>query len=165
MTGIAPRFNTVARQAQRFAGENYGWGYTFFGGLPGAAPVLYQSVTENSSTTNGLELAICFNNRNGVSGNGPNNDALSGVLSVVTNITAWPTNGGGEIQWVSPAAGVVENAGSLTLQLVQSQRHGHLAMPPRNRSSSVNRRHLQRSERSTRTSSASIQKFRSPSRR
>ena len=82
---------------QRYPGENYGWGYTFFGGLPGASTVMYQGITESPNATNGLEFVALFNGSHGTGG--PSNDACDGLQSVATNITSWPTNGGGEIHW------------------------------------------------------------------
>jgi CubicO group peptidase (beta-lactamase class C family) len=102
---------------RRYAGENYGWSYGFFGSLPGAASVLYQQVTENPNSTNGLEFAALFNSRRV---GAPSGDAFTGILAAATNITSWPTNGGGEIQWQTAMTNVAENAGSVSVRLIRS---------------------------------------------
>src|ERR1039458_4319201 len=105
---------------KRFPGENYGWGYAFFGGLPGSATAIYQSISESGTSTNGLEFAVLFNGGIAIDGVGPNNYAYNNILSVVTNITSWPTNGGGEIQWEVVSTNVLENAGSVSVRLIRS---------------------------------------------
>ena len=105
---------------QRVPNEYYGWTYTFFGGLPGVRTVIYQNVTENPSTTNGLEFAALFNGGAAEDGNAPSNDAFTGLLSAATNITSWPANGGGMVQWNVVSTNVSKNAGSVTVQLVRS---------------------------------------------
>ena len=49
-----------------------------------------------------------------------NTDAYNAILSATTNITSWPTNGGGMIQWATTATNVNKNAGSITVALVRS---------------------------------------------
>lgn len=105
---------------ERVSGSSYGWGYSFYGGLPGASTAIYQNISQDSSTTNGLEFAVLFNSGVPVNERGVNGDALDGILSAVTNIASWPTNGGGEIQWAVPVTNVVEDGGSLSVQLVRS---------------------------------------------
>jgi CubicO group peptidase (beta-lactamase class C family) len=98
---------------RRYPGENYGWGYSFYGGLPGCSTVIYQNISENSTSTNGLEFAAFLNEAK-------ENQLASAILSAVTNITSWPTNGGGQIQWAVNSTNVNENAGSVSVQLVRN---------------------------------------------
>jgi N-acyl-D-amino-acid deacylase len=102
----------------RYFGEYWGWGYTFFGGLPGASTVLYQSITEDPTTTNGLEFAALFNGGRGAGG--PSNDAFDGLQSAATNITSWPANGGGAVEWETASTNIPESAGALNVRLVRT---------------------------------------------
>jgi CubicO group peptidase (beta-lactamase class C family) len=99
---------------------SYGWGYTFFGSLPGATAVLYQNITQTSTATNGLEFAALFNERTGAVPGQDNSDALAAITAAATNITSWPASGGGMIQWAVPATNVNKTAGSVTVNLVRS---------------------------------------------
>ncbi len=103
---------------RRYPGENYGWGYTFFGGLPGASTVMYQGITESPTATNGLEFVALFNGGRGAGA--PSNDACDGLQSAATNITSWPTNGGGEIQWETRRTNVSENTGTVNVRLIRN---------------------------------------------
>jgi CubicO group peptidase (beta-lactamase class C family) len=103
--------------AQRTPGSSYGWTYVFYGSLPGTTTVIHQQISQNSSTTNGLEFAALFNERTG--GN-DNEEAHTAILDATTNVTSWPTNGGGMIQWNVAATNVNKNAGTLTVQLVRT---------------------------------------------
>jgi len=102
---------------QRYPGEYYGWGYIFYGSLPGVTSVIYQNITQNPTSTNGLEFAALFNARTGGDDNG---EAEAAIYSASTNITSWPTNGGGMIQWSVPQVNVDKSAGNVTVQLVRS---------------------------------------------
>jgi CubicO group peptidase (beta-lactamase class C family) len=104
----------------RPTGGNYGWNYTFFGSLPGASSVLYQSVTQTSTSTNGLEFAALFNERTGATPGQDNLDALTAITGAAGSITSWPTNGGGMIQWSTAATNVNKSTGSITVLLLRS---------------------------------------------
>jgi CubicO group peptidase (beta-lactamase class C family) len=104
----------------RHAGVNYGWNYTFFGSLPGASSVLYQNITQTSTSTNGLEFAALFNERDGATPGQDNSAALTAITAATASITSWPSNGGGMIQWSTPATNVNKNAGSVTVSLLRS---------------------------------------------
>jgi hypothetical protein len=104
----------------RTAGVSYSWNYTFFGSLPGASSVLYQNISQNSTTTNGLEFAALFNERDGATPGQDNSDALAAITSAATSITSWPASGGGMIQWSTAATNVNKKAGSLTVALLRS---------------------------------------------
>jgi CubicO group peptidase (beta-lactamase class C family) len=99
-------------------GYYYGWGYIFYGSLPGVTSVLYQNINQTPTTTNGLEFAALFNQRDGLPDD--NGDAEARIYNATTNITSWPTNGGGMIQWSLGTASVYKNAGSLTVGLARS---------------------------------------------
>jgi CubicO group peptidase (beta-lactamase class C family) len=102
----------------RLPNEYYGWGYIFYGSLPGTTTVLYQNINENPSTTNGLEFAALFNERD----NDPNDnaEAETAIVNATSGITSWPTNGGGMIQWASAGTNVNKTAGSVTVALSRS---------------------------------------------
>src|SRR6185369_702038 len=101
----------------RVPGTGYGWTYIFYGSLPGTTTVIHQNVTQNSTLTNGLEFAALFNARTG--GN-DNDEAHTALVNATTNITSWPANGGGAIQWSVTVTNVDKNAGSITVPLVRS---------------------------------------------
>ncbi len=103
----------------RVPGSSVSWNAIFFGSLPGATSVLYQYISQNSTTTNGLEFAALFNERDDSTGL-DNSDALAAILNATNSITSWPTNGGGMIQWATTATNVNKNAGNVTVQLVRS---------------------------------------------
>jgi CubicO group peptidase (beta-lactamase class C family) len=102
---------------QRVPASNYSWTYAFYGSLPATTTVIHQSITQNSSSTNGLEFAALFNERTG--GN-DNEEARTAIVNAAALVTSWPTNGGGEIQWNVAATNVYEHAGSVTVRLVRS---------------------------------------------
>ena len=108
---------------QRIPGSSYGWNYVFYGSLPGTTTVIHQTVTQNSTSTNGLEFAALFNARTG--GN-DNDEAHTALVNATTNITSWPANGGGAFQWAVAATNVNKNAGSVTVPLSRS---GSSALP------------------------------------
>ena len=99
---------------------NYGWGYTFFGSLPGATAVLYQNISQTTSATNGLEFAALFNERTAAAPGQDNTDALNAILAASNSITSWPVAGGGMIQWAVASTNVNKNSGSVTVALVRS---------------------------------------------
>ncbi|SPE61402.1 exported hypothetical protein [Verrucomicrobia bacterium] len=103
---------------QRVQGEYYGWDYIFYGSLPGVTSVLYQEITQTPSSTNGVEFAALFNERD----NDPNDngEAETVIVEATDQISSWPTNGGGAIQWGTPVASVASSSGSLTVNLVRS---------------------------------------------
>ena len=109
---------------QRRVGENYGWDYTFYGSLPGATSVLSQNITEDSTTTNGLEFAALFNQRDGDPNDNAGADAA--IHSAASAVTSWPANGGGMIQWSVAATNVNKNAGAVTVPL---RRDGASTLP------------------------------------
>jgi CubicO group peptidase (beta-lactamase class C family) len=111
--------NYLEGNIARPTGITFSWNYIFYGSLPGASTMLIQSINQTSTTTNGLEFAALFNERDSAS-ELDNNDAYTAITNAVDGITSWPTNGGGMIQWSTTATNVNKNAGSLTVQLVRS---------------------------------------------
>ena len=103
----------------RPAGITFSWNYIFYGSLPGASSMLIQSINQSSTTTNGLEFAALFNERDSAS-ELDNNEAYTAITNAVAGITSWPTNGGGMIQWSTTATNVNKNAASITVPLVRS---------------------------------------------
>jgi CubicO group peptidase (beta-lactamase class C family) len=103
----------------RVPGSTFSWDYIFFGSLPGASSVLIQNINQTSTTTNGLEFAALFNERDDAS-ELDNTEAYTAITNAVASITSWPTNGGGMIQWSTTATNVNKNAGSITVPLVRS---------------------------------------------
>jgi hypothetical protein len=103
----------------RLPGSTLSWNYIFYGSLPGATAVLIQNINQTSTTTNGLEFAALFNERDDVTGL-DNSEAYTAITNAAANITSWPTNGGGMIQWSTTATNVNKNAGSITVPLVRS---------------------------------------------
>jgi hypothetical protein len=102
---------------QRVPGSSYGWSYIFYGSLPGTTTVIHQNITQNSSSTNGLEFAALFNERTG--GN-DNDEAHTAIVNASTNVTSWPQNGGGKIEWNVAATNVYEHSGNVTVRLVRN---------------------------------------------
>jgi CubicO group peptidase (beta-lactamase class C family) len=101
------------------------WGsgsVAFFGSLGGITSVMGQNagITYNNgtNTTNGVEYAALFNQRDGLNDN--NGDANNRINSAISAITSWPTNGGGMIQWASATAGAAGNGSTLTVNLVRT---------------------------------------------
>lgn len=109
----------------RSPGQSYDWNVVFDGSLPGTTTVLYQNITQNSTSTNGLEFAALFNERD----NDPNDneEAATAILNACATITSWPTNnGGGMIQWDVGATNANKNSGAVTVRLIRS---GTAALP------------------------------------
>lgn len=103
---------------QRVPGSGYGWNYLFYGSLPGTTTAIYQTISQNSTSTNGTEYAALFNAR---TDNGDDNgEANTAINNAMATITSWPTNGGGSIQWNVSCTNVSKNAGSVTVQLTRS---------------------------------------------
>ncbi len=102
----------------RVPGENYGWDYDFYGSLPGATSVLNQNITEDATSTNGVEFAVLFNERDDDPDD--NAEADNAILGAIANITSWPANGGGMIEWSTTITNVNKNAASVTVPLVRS---------------------------------------------
>ena len=103
----------------RLPGSSWNWNYIFYGSLPGASSVLVQSINQTSSTTNGLEFAALFNQRDSVN-ESDNTAAYTAITNAVAGISSWPANGGGMIQWAATATNVNKMAGSITVPLVRS---------------------------------------------
>ena len=104
--------------AQRTPGSSYGWTYIFYGSLPGTTTVIHQSITQNSSTTNGLEFAALFNER--TSGGNDNEEAHTAIVNASTNVTSWPQAGGGRIEWNVAQTNVYEHASNVIVRLVRT---------------------------------------------
>ncbi|MEY2430175.1 MAG: hypothetical protein QOJ40_3060 [Verrucomicrobiota bacterium] len=111
--------NYLEGNIARPVGTSFSWNYIFYGSLPGASSMLIQSINQTSTTTNGLEFAALFNERDSAS-ELDNNDAYNAITNAVAGITSWPTNGGGMIQWQTTATNVNKNAGAITVPLVRS---------------------------------------------
>src|ERR1017187_5505470 len=92
----------------------------FFGSLPGASSVLYQNISQTTTTTNGLEFAALFNERSTNAIEQDNQDALNAILAASNSITSWPASGGGMIQWAVVSTNVNKNSGSVTVALARS---------------------------------------------
>ena len=103
----------------RPSGISFSWDYNFYGSLPGVSSVLHQTISQTSTTTNGIEYAALFNARDDLNET-VNSDAYTAITNAVAGITSWPTNGGGMIQWSTTATNVNKNAGSVTVSLVRS---------------------------------------------
>ena len=102
----------------RYAREYYDWDSVFYGSLPATTTVLHQNINENPSTTNGIEYALLFNDRDSDPNDGE--EADSAILAATSAITSWPTNGGGMIQWQTKAVAVNKNTPSVTVNLVRT---------------------------------------------
>jgi CubicO group peptidase (beta-lactamase class C family) len=111
--------NYLEGNIARPTGITFSWFYNFYGSLPGVSSMLIQNINQTSTTTNGLEFAALFNERDSAS-EVDNNDAYNAITNAVGNITSWPTNGGGMIQWSTTATNVNKNSGSITVQLLRS---------------------------------------------
>jgi CubicO group peptidase (beta-lactamase class C family) len=103
---------------QRYAGEYYDWDYIFYGSLPATTTVLHQNITENPASTNGIEYALLFNERD--SDPNDNEEADNAVLSATNTITSWPATGGGAIQWRTNAVSVNKNTAGITVNLART---------------------------------------------
>ena len=103
--------------AKRVPASSYNWNYTFYGSLSGTTTVIYQSTTQSSSSTNGLEFAVLFNERTG--GN-DNEEARIAIANASSTITSWPQLGGGRIEWALSATNVYEHSSNVTVRLVRT---------------------------------------------
>jgi len=103
----------------RVPGATLSWGYNFYGSLPGATTVLHQTISQTSTTTNGVEFAALFNERDDIN-EVANTQAYSAITNAVAAITSWPTNGGGMIQWQTTTTNVNKTADHITVPLVRS---------------------------------------------
>ena len=103
----------------RTPGSSFSWNYIFYGSLPGASSVLVQNVSQNSTSTNGIEFAALFNERYDLT-EGANNAAYNAITNAIAGITSWPTNGGGMIQWSNTVASVNKNSGFINVPLVRT---------------------------------------------
>ena len=81
--------------------------------------MLYQNITQTSSSTNGVEFAALFNERYDLV-EGANTAAFTAITNAVAGITSWPTNGGGMIQWATTATNINKMGGNITVPLVRS---------------------------------------------
>jgi len=111
--------NYLEGNIARPTGIALSWYYNFYGSLPGASSMLIQNINQTSTTTNGIEFAALFNERDSAS-EVDNNDAYTAITNAVASITSWPTNGGGMIQWSTTATNVNKNACSITVPLGRS---------------------------------------------
>jgi hypothetical protein len=93
----------------------WSWGYLFYGSMPGASISISQNIAQTPTSTNGLEYVALFNKRTG-----GNDDPRPYILNAVSNITSWPTNGGGMIQWNVPSTNINKSAGNVTVMLVRT---------------------------------------------
>jgi CubicO group peptidase (beta-lactamase class C family) len=103
----------------RTPGASLNWQYLFYGSLPGASSVLYQSVDQNSSSTNGIEFAALFNERDDLV-EGANAAAYTAITNAIAGVSSWPANGGGMIQWSNTAVSINKNSGFINVPLVRS---------------------------------------------
>jgi len=103
---------------QRSPGEYYDWDYIFYGSLPATTTVLHQNITQSPTTTNGIEYALLFNERD--TDPNDNAEADNAVLAATGAITSWPTNGGGTIQWLSKALSVNKDDHSINVTLART---------------------------------------------
>ena len=103
----------------RVPGSSFTWDYLFYGSLAGASSVLYQSINQTSSSTNGVEFAALFNERYDLV-EGANIAAFTAITNAVASISSWPANGGGMIQWSTIATNINKLGGNLTVSLVRS---------------------------------------------
>ena len=109
----------------RVPGTTFSWGYLFYGSLPGVTSVLYQNISQTPTSTNGLEFAALFNQRD----NDPNvnEEAYNAINNATTNVTSWPANGGGMIQW--SVATINVNKNTATNVTVPLWRFGSATLP------------------------------------
>jgi CubicO group peptidase (beta-lactamase class C family) len=103
----------------RAPGSSFNWNYLFNGSLPGASSVLVQKVSQNSISTNGIEFAALFNERDDLV-EGANAAAYTAITNAIAAISSWPANGGGMIQWGNTGVSINKNAGFINVPLVRS---------------------------------------------
>jgi len=103
----------------RVPGSSFSWNYLFYGSLPGASSVLVQNITQNSSSTNGLEFAALFNQRSDLV-EGANIAAYTAITNAVAGISSWPANGGGMIQWGATVTNINKLGGFINVPLTRT---------------------------------------------
>ena len=103
----------------RVPGSSFSWNYLFYGSLPGASSVLSQNITQNSSSTNGVEFAALFNQRYDLV-EGANIAAYTAITNAVAGISFWPTNGGGMIQWAFTSTNINKLGGFINVPLTRT---------------------------------------------
>jgi len=103
----------------RVSGSSFSWNYLFYGSLPGASSVLVQNITQNSSSTNGLEFAALFNQRSDLV-EGANIAAYTAITNAVAGISSWPASGGGMIQWAVTATNINKLGGFINVPLTRT---------------------------------------------
>jgi len=103
----------------RVPGSSFSWNDLFYGSLPGASSVLAQNISQNSSSTNGVEFAALFNQRYDLV-EGANIAAYTAITNAVANISSWPANGGGMIQWSTTSASINKNSGFINIPLTRT---------------------------------------------
>jgi len=102
----------------RVPGSSFNWNYLFYGSLAGASSILLQNITQNSSSTNGVEFAALFNERYDQV-EGANIAAYIAITNAVANISSWPATGGGMIQWSTNSASINKNGGFINIPLTR----------------------------------------------
>ncbi len=103
----------------RVPGSSFSWNYLFYGSLPGASSVLAQNITQNSSSTNGLEFAALFNQRSDLV-EGANIAAYTAITNAVASISSWPASGGGMIQWGATVTNINKLGGFINVPLTRT---------------------------------------------
>ncbi len=103
----------------RISGSSFSWNDLFYGSLPGASSVLAQNISQTSSSTNGVEFAALFNQRYDLV-EGANIAAYTAITNAVANISSWPANGGGMIQWSTTSASINKNSGFINVPLTRT---------------------------------------------
>ena len=103
----------------RVHGSSFSWNYLFYGSLPGASSVLAQNITQNSSSTNGLEFAALFNQRSDLV-EGANIAAYTAITNAVASISSWPASGGGMIQWGATVTNINKLGGFINVPLTRT---------------------------------------------
>ena len=103
----------------RVSGSSFSRNDLFYGSLPGASSVLAQNISQTSSSTNGVEFAALFNQRYDLV-EGANIAAYTAITNAVANISSWPANGGGMIQWSTTSASINKNSGFINVPLTRT---------------------------------------------
>ena len=111
--------NYLEGYSARAPGSSFTWNYLFYGSLPGASSVLSQNISQNSSSTNGVEFAALFNQRYDLV-EGANIAAFTAITNAVAGISSWPTNGGGMIQWAVTSTNINKLGGFITVPLIRT---------------------------------------------
>jgi CubicO group peptidase (beta-lactamase class C family) len=105
--------------ARRVPTAPYRWIYTFYGSLPGTTTVIHQDISQNGTSSAGLEFTVLFNERTN-SNTTDNDEAHTAIVNAAAAIVSWPAAGGGAIQWSADATEVSSQAGSVTVQLTRT---------------------------------------------